>query len=634
MEQLGKNRFKVLIVKKNQQLKFRFTFVGDARATSTTSTNSKNISFKQILNNKAIITTTVNHGFQVGQAVTIAGVDTVFNGLHTIEEVTNDTFSYRTVESNVSVVVSSGTASVTSALLNGGLSYDPIANGSDVTVSVYRGLDQSGAIIGVPISYRYTNSTTSPDAYIERNGTTEFVFNYRIPENIEAQNSLFSGIYTIVARTYIDGNLLSSTVQFELKDTLYDLVSGVGQGNKSTTITYKPSYDDLNQTNMQSILLIGHADGLELNNPVKINSVQNAIDLLSGNKNSPLLRGVLDAYGAGARNIFICAAAPMSEYVLSVEDRNKAYAVFNGQTLKTFYEKYYERLIETYSIIKQLDYIDIIVPLEASIIKTGGVDFLSQLVHYCNDFHNETGYVQIGVIGSRGNGISSSDIELIQNSKYLRYKYTTFINTTSSTQIASDIGRYVVPVYGEAVFSHLQIDNTYTASVAAAVAGMIAQSQLNMGLTRKRIPGALSLYGVDLNSTQLNTLDSIGINTIYRGTKARRGNVYEVYLTSDYTLSNVNSVFSKLPQMRLTSYVASQVKAYGYDYIGKFGHDKVVTSVTNMLSTLKKNGSIVDYEFKAEQSEQEQGLLILNINLTSSLGLKKINLSLSAGPAA
>jgi hypothetical protein len=93
-------------------------------------------------------------------------------------------------------------------------------------------------------------------------------------------------------------------------------------------------------------------------------------------------------------------------------------------------------------------------------------------------------------------------------------------------------------------------------------------------------------------------------------------------------------VFSKLPQMRLTSYVASQVKSYGYDYIGKFGYDKVVTSVTNMLSALKKNGSIVDYEFKAEQSEQEQGLLILNINLTSSLGLKKINLSLSAGPAA
>ena len=628
----------MLVAKKNQQLKFRFTFVADAKATATSSTNTKNISFKQILNSKAIITTTVNHGFQIGQAVTISGVGTNFNGTHTIEEVTNNTFTYRTIESNVPVTVSGGTASVQSYLLNGGLSYDPIDNGSDVVVSVYRGPNEFGALIGTPISYRYTNSTTSPKAYIERNGTSEFVFNYTIPDNIESQNSLFSGTYTIVARTYINGNLLSSTAQFELKDTLYDLASGTSQGNKSATITYKPSYDDLNQTNMQSILLIGHADGIELNNPVKINSIQNAIDLLSGNKSSPLLRGVLDAYGAGARNIFICAAAPMSEYVPSVADRNTAYAIFSEPEApliaKTFYEKYYKRLSDTYKIIKELDYIDIIVPLEASIIKTAGVDFLSQLVHYCNDFHNETGYVQIGVIGSRGNGVSAADIDLIKGSKYLRYKYTTFINTTSSSQIASDIGRYVMPIYGEAVFSHMQIDTTYTSSVAAAVAGMLAQSNLNIGLTRKRIPGALSIYGVDLNSTQLNELDSIGINTIYRGTKARRGNVFEVYLTSDYTLANLNSVFTKVPQIRLTSYVASQVKAYGYDYIGKFGYDKVVTNVTNMLTMLKKNGSIVDYEFKAEQSANEKGLLILNINLTSSLGLKKINLSLSAGPAA
>ena len=67
-----------------------------------------------------------------------------------------------------------------------------IENNSDVIVNVYRGSDQFGAVIGSPISYRYTNSTTSPNAYIERNGTTEFVFNYKIPENIEAQNSLFS----------------------------------------------------------------------------------------------------------------------------------------------------------------------------------------------------------------------------------------------------------------------------------------------------------------------------------------------------------------------------------------------------------------------------------------------------------
>jgi len=182
----------VLIVKKNQQLQFKFIFVADARATSSVSTNSKNISFKQILNNKATITTSVDHSFQVGQAVTVAGVDSIFNGTHTIEEKTNSTFSYRTVESNVTLSASSGTAVVTSSFLNGGLSYDPIANGSDVTINVYRGSDQFGALIGSPVSYRYTSFATSPNAYITRNGTTEFVFNYKIPENIEAQNSLFS----------------------------------------------------------------------------------------------------------------------------------------------------------------------------------------------------------------------------------------------------------------------------------------------------------------------------------------------------------------------------------------------------------------------------------------------------------
>lgn len=182
----------MLVVKKNQQLKFKFIFVGDARSTSSVSNNSKNISFKQILNNKATITTSANHSFEVGQAVTISGVDSIFNGTHTIEEKTNNKFSYRTVERNVPLSASSGTASVTSSFLNSGLSYDPIENNSDVIVNIYRGSDQFGAVIGPPISYRYTNSTTSPNAYIERNGTTEFVFNYKIPESIEPKNSLFS----------------------------------------------------------------------------------------------------------------------------------------------------------------------------------------------------------------------------------------------------------------------------------------------------------------------------------------------------------------------------------------------------------------------------------------------------------
>jgi len=618
----------VLVATKNQQLKFKFTFLPDARESVVNTTVTKDINFRQILNGKATITTATDHGFQIGQPVTLAEVNEIFNGTHTIDELPSaTTFVFRTVESNIPVSVSTGTAVVQLSKLNGGLSYDPIALGSDVVVQVYRGQDETGSLVVPPISYRHGGKDISPNAYIERNGTKEFIFNFTITENFEGKSSLFAGVYTVLARTSINGNSLTAKSQFEVKDNL-----NISQGDKSTVINYKPSYQELNRVNMQSILLIGHADGIELNNPVRINSVQNAINLLSGNKKSPLLRGVLDAYGAGARNIYICAAAPMNEYVENVEDRNNSFFAWSDTVAQTFYEKYYQRLKETYSIIKELDDIDIVVPLEVSFIKTNEVDFLSQLVHYCNDYHNSSGSIQIGIIGSRSNGISTSDIEVLKLNKYLKYKYTTF--TDNNTQIGSDIGRYVFPIYGEALFSHLQIEATYNNSVSAAVAGMVATSSLNIGLTRKRIPGALSLYGTDLNSSQLNELDLIGINTIYRGVKARRGDIYQVYLASDYTLSNLNSVFSKLPQMRLVSYVSSQIKSYGYDYLGKFGYDKIVTTVTQMLQLLKSKNIIVDFEFKAEQSAVEKGTVFFYINLTSSLGLKKINLSLAAGPGA
>ena len=624
----------MLIVSKGQSLQFKFTFIPDVRESLVTSIVSKNISRTEITASKATITTSSNHGFLIGQAVTISGVNTKFNGLHTVYEIPSlTTFSYRTIESDSVSAVTSGVVTVNKSLLNSGISYDPIASGSDVTVSVYRGVDEFGANILSPISYLQTTQLTSPNAYVTRNGSSEFIFHYTVPQNIEAESTLFSGIYTVIASTFISGNSLSAKIQFELKDSIYNLSASKSFGNKSASITYKPSYDDLNQSNIQSILLLGHADGLELNNPVKISSIQNAIDLLSADKNSPLLRGVFDAYGAGARSIFICAVAPMSEYVANVNDRNNGYLFLGSNAVaKTFYEKYYERLCSTYNVIKDLDFIDVVVPLEVSFIKTGGVDFLSQLVHYCNDFHNETGYVQIGIIGTRGNGISSDDITLIENNKYLSTKYTTYTN--NGAQIASDIGRYVMPVYGEALFSHSQIDATYTGSLSAAVAGMIVKSDLNMGLTRKRIPGAMSLYGADLSSSDLRRLDILGINTAFRGVKSRRGNVYEVYLTSDYTLSSLNSTFSKIPQMRLTSYVISQVEAYSQDSLGKFGYDRVVSNVINMLKLLKSNGTLVDFEFKAEEATNEKGAIIFYINLTSSLGLKRINLSLSAGPAA
>lgn len=509
--------------------------------------------------------------------------------------------------------------------------YDPtlLATPIDVTVSVVRGDNRFSAIIRNPISYLYTNATPDPNVYIERTVNSEFIFNYTVPQG------MYPGMYTAVAKTINGNSEIIIESKFEVKEEEYEPLPTVPMGNKSSVITYKPSYEDINFSNMESLLLIGHADGLELNSPIKIRSVQHAVELLNADIKSPVLRGVFDAYDSGAKNIFICAAAPMTEYVDDIDKRliSSTYIDYASATpiSKTFYERYYERLSVTYSVLSVLDFIDVIVPLEVSIIKTGGVDFVSQLANYCDLFHNETGYVQIGVIGSRTNGITSADIDEIENNDSLSNKFTVY---NISGNIVSDAGRYVVPVYGEALFSHAQLDTTYINSVSAAVAGLIVSNPLNIGLVRKRIPGAMSVYGTNLNSSEMNRLDALGINTIYRGNKARRAQPFQVYLTNDYTMSNINSIFSKLPQMRLASYLSSSVKGFGYDSIGKFGYDKVIDNTRQILKQLQKEGTIVDFEFNAKPSSSEAGVILLYINIISSLGLKKINLSLAAGPGA
>jgi len=508
--------------------------------------------------------------------------------------------------------------------------YDPTnqATPVDVLVGISRGANVASSIILSPISYLFTNATPDPNIYIEKKNNGEFSFNYKITNNI------FLGIYTVIATTFKQDEAIVIESRFQIKEKDNEPFPTVPLGNRSSRINFNPSYEDLNATNMESVLLVGHGDGIELNSPIKIRSVQHAVDLLLGDYDSPLLRGVFDCYGAGAENIFICASAPMLEYIEEIEERIVPVSYFNLESAtpvyQTFYQKYYERLSETYSCLSELDFIDIIVPLETSIIYTNGVDFITQLANYLDDFHNQTGNVQIGVIGSKSDGISSQDISIMESNTVLANKMT----VTSVGQITSDKGRYVVPIYGEAVFSHPQIDISYTNSVSAAVAGMISQNPLNMGMIRKKIPGAFSLYGSNFTSPEMARIETLGVNTIYRNHKARTGKAYEVYLSDDFTLASNNSVYNKLPQLRLVAYIANSVNNLGYQAVGKFGYDRVISSVTSLLTNLKKDKSILDFEFKAQPDDKDVGKIILYINLISSLGLKKINLSLAAGPGA
>jgi hypothetical protein len=529
--------------------------------------------------------------------------------------------------------------------------YDPTlsATPSDVSVSVYRGDLGAGAVIDGPYSYFNQDETElgnrilkeensiiyygdydgNPGETTSELNATKFVFVYTIP------NNLFPGNYSVVATTYLDGQLFQYTAQFQVPQSSSAISDAFASGQKELTKSFVPAFETLEQYKTNSVVLIGHADGIPLNTVIRINSVQTAIDLLKADFNSPLLRGVFDCYASGGRDIYICAAAPMSEYVEGVNERLEAkptYALQDATPLfMNFYQRYYDRLEETYNILKELDYMDIVVPLEVSFINSGGVDFVTQLALYCEDFHNLSSCIQIGIIGTRNSGIKEEDIQTLEDSEIFTEKYTML---DPSNQIIGDMGRFVVPIYGELIMNHSFLNISYTSSGSAIMAGMISANPVNQSLIRKKVTSAFGLSGITMNQSQVDRLDAVGVNSFTKGSRSRRGNNYEVYVTNDHTMASKNSNYRKAPQIRLVSMVINEIKALTSNTISKFSGQKAVDDVRSMLSFLKNNGIILDYTLEAFFDSFEKGKMYFDISLVSTLGMRKISFSISAGQAA
>jgi len=399
-----------------------------------------------------------------------------------------------------------------------------------------------------------------------------------------------------------------------------------------TSIAVRPIYAVMDQVDTNSILLIGHSDGIEINELYHISSVQEAINLLGADKQSPLLRGVFDAYSCGAKSIYIMCSARMSEYVSDVSKRLDVTPNLiseNTSNPVNFYQKYYERLSVSYTTAKNFELIDIVVPLETSILGTGSVDFVTQLALHCHSFHENTNYVQMGIIGSRSNGIKESDIDILEANPIFAQKMTTY---DADGVISSDIGRYVIPIYGELVFSHATFLSSYVSSAAAAFAGTMSSTPVYSGMIRAKIPGALSVFGTNFSRSGYLRLDNLGINTVYRTKRGQRGNPYEARFSNDYTMANRSSTLTKAPQMRLIAMLVSEINNISNDGIGKNSEEKVISQVENLLQLLLGTRVVKDYKLQTYASKTERGFLIFEINLVSSLGLKNINFSVTTGP--
>lgn len=87
-------------------------FIESSRVEQASSA-TRAVSNKALTDNVATLTTSAAHGFEVGEQVTVAGVDSTFNGTYTITAKTSTTFSYAKSASNVTsaAVSPAGTAS-------------------------------------------------------------------------------------------------------------------------------------------------------------------------------------------------------------------------------------------------------------------------------------------------------------------------------------------------------------------------------------------------------------------------------------------------------------------------------------------------------------------------------------------
>ena len=137
-----------------------------------------------------------------------------------------------------------------------------------------------------------------------------------------------------------------------------------------------------------------------------------------------------------------------------------------------------------------------------------------------------------------------------------------------------------------------------------------------------------------MNQSQVDRLDAIGVNSFTKSSRSRRGNNYEVYVTNDHTMASENSNYRKVPQIRLVSMVINEIKALTSNTISKFAGQKAVDDVRSMLSFLKNNGIILDYTLEAFFDSFEKGKMYFDISLVSTLGMRKISFSISAGQAA
>ena len=537
-----------------------------------------------------------------------------------------------------------------------------------VTASIVR--NASGALYG---PYTYTYGAGTPSTKIDFIRLS--VGNYRITQLIE--EFIVPGIYSLKWSAQIDGVTSVWYENFQVVDPPVENARIVDPNRLYGEIKEVPLYKDMGYGKTDTILLIGHGDGLELNVPHQVINMRETVNLLGADSDCPLIRGLFEAYNGGARDVWLMASAPMAEYVpfnnYGDQDRKVERDEWSGLN---FYQRYSQRLETTYDILRNEIFPQIIVPLEAPFYDSGDVDFLTPLLFNCFERYKTTGFLSMGIIGTRIYAGTETIVEDLLNDfristqtantqdsqfstsgiyQIIKYNYGIDLTevytkggdllTTNADTLANgaDIGKFGMVIVGEGAFQLPQFNLPFTSSLAVTAAAKMSTLDLNKSLVNKNLPRVVNLIGYKFTKEEILSLARKRFNVATLTPLGRRGTIYETYLPTDNTLANGFPVdqgenfadgryFWSASIMRVTSKICQDIMSLGNRSLGTVNYAQFKKSVQDYLIGLIYKGIIRDFSLDIYRVKDENQTVFVDLILNPYFSIREIYFTVKVGP--